>query len=36
MEKKLFCKWVTLERRVLVFIYAANLIRVIAGGEETS
>jgi len=37
MEKKtLLCKWVTLERKVLVFNYAANLIPVIAGGEEAS
>jgi len=31
----LFCKWVT-ERKVLVFISAANLIPVIAGGEEAN
>jgi len=29
----LFCKWVTLERKVLAFISAANLIPVMTGGE---
>jgi hypothetical protein len=32
-KKTLFCKWVMLERKVLVFISAANLIPVITGGE---
>jgi hypothetical protein len=38
MEKKktLFCKLVTLERKLLVFISAANLIPVFTGGEQAS
>jgi len=36
MKKTLFSKWITLERKVLVFISAPNLIHVIAGGEEAS
>jgi hypothetical protein len=37
MGKKntLFCKWVT-ERKLLVFISAANLIPVITDGEQAS
>jgi hypothetical protein len=36
MEKKLFRKWVTLGRKFLVPIPAANLIPVITGGEQAS
>ena len=35
-KKMIFCKWVTLERKVLAFISAANLIPVITGGEEAT
>jgi len=35
-EKTFSCKWVMLERKLLVFISAANLIPFITGGEQAS